>query len=288
MGLSRRNFFKGLCAVAGLAGAGVLLGAKKSSAFKDSPVGRKEVGVEWLGHGSFVFTSCKGLRILLDPWISTNPKCPGKYKLKKAFGKVDLVLWTHGHVDHFMLPDAKAVIAEYSPKVVAPWELNFFIKSQIPEAQTQTFKLGNKGTWADFSGLSIAMVHAEHSSGAQLTGFEGTNRYVGEAVGYVIRFENGLVLYHSGDTALFGDMDFVVKRQYRPHVAILPTGGVFTMGSKEAVVAVETIGPQVAIPEHYGTFPVLEQSPEEFRRLVAEKCPGVECLCLEPGKPVKI
>lgn len=247
-----------------------------------------KIQVEWLGHGSFIFTSCKGKRIVLDPWISTNPMCPGKYKKTESFEKIDFVLWTHGHVDHFMLPDAEKIIKMYNPKVIAPWELNFFIKAEIPEADTQTFTLGNKGAWADFDGIQIAMTAAEHSSGAQLTGFQGTNKYVGEPIGYLIKFENGLTLYHSGDTALFGDMKTVIGEYYKPDVAILPIGGVFTMGPEEAAVAVGMIQPKVVIPEHYATFPVLVQSADEFSALMKEKNPTVKTLVLKPGKPAEL
>ena len=134
---------------------------------------------------------------------------------------VDLVLWTHGHVDHFMLDDAKDIVAQYKPKVVAPWELNFFIKAEIPEANCQIFVLGNKGATADFDGVKVTMVEAFHSSGAQLTGFKGTNRFVGEAVGYILEFENGLKIYHSGDTSLMGDMKSIIGDFHKPDIAIL-------------------------------------------------------------------
>jgi hypothetical protein len=89
-------------------------------------------------------------------------------------------------VDHFMLEDAKVLMADYQPKIVAPWELNFFIKSEIPAADCGTFTLGNKGCSTDFLVVKITMLEASHSAGAQLTGFEGTNRFVGEAVGYIL------------------------------------------------------------------------------------------------------
>ena len=249
MKMSRRRFMKGLGAVAGVSGL-VRLGTAHAA---DTPSGRTipkgNVGIEWLGHGSFLFVSHAGKKILLDPWISTNPKCPGKYRKIDGFKSVDFILWTHGHVDHFMLSDAKDLIARYKPKIVAPWELNFFIKSEIPEANCQTFTLGNKGSTSDFDGVKIGMVEAFHSAGAQLTGFEGTNRFVGEAVGYLLEFENGLKVYHAGDTSLMGDMKTVIGDFYKPDVAILPIGGVFTMGPEEAAYACSLIKPKIAIPD---------------------------------------
>jgi L-ascorbate metabolism protein UlaG (beta-lactamase superfamily) len=288
MKVSRRQFFKGLGAAMGMVGLQGFLKGEIAHAAQKKPSREGKVGIEWLGHGSFLFTSCKGRKILLDPWTSTNPKCPGRYRKKGGFGAVDLILWTHGHVDHFMLPDAKELAADYRPKIVAPWELSFFIKAQIPGANCQTFTLANKGATADFDGIRITMTEAYHSAGAQLTGFEGTNRFVGEAVGYVMEFENGLKVYHSGDTSLMGDMKTIIGDFHRPHIAILPIGGVFTMGPAEAAFACKLIRPEIVIPEHYATFPVLTQNTDTFKQHVNKQAPRVKVLDVKPGVMVEV
>lgn len=286
---SRRQFFKGITAAIGFTGLQYLFNVNgRAHAARKRRVSKGMVGIEWLGHGSFLFTSCQNKKILLDPWISSNPKCPANYKKKGSFGTVDLVLWTHGHVDHFMLTDAKQMIADYGPKVLAPWELSFFIKSEIPGADCQTFALANKGATSDFDGIKITMVEAFHSAGAQLTGFEGTNRFVGEAVGYILEFENGLKIYHSGDTSLMGDMKSIIGDFYKPEVAILPIGGVFTMGPQEAAYACKLIKPQIVIPEHYGTFPALVQDTQSFIRQVKKHNPESKVLDLKPGVRVAV
>jgi len=288
MSVSRRQFFKGVGAAIGMVGLHGFLKGDIAHAVEKKSIGPGKVGIEWLGHGSFLFTSCKGKRILLDPWTSTNPKCPGKYRKKGSFGTVDLILWTHGHVDHFMLPDAKELVADYKPKVVAPWELSFFIKKEIPGANCQTFVLGNKGATADFDGIKVTMTEAFHSAGAQLTGFEGVNRFVGEAAGYIMEFENGRTVYHSGDTSLMGDMKSIIGDFYKPDIAILPIGGVFTMGPNEAAFACKLIRPKIAIPEHYGTFPVLVQSSDGFKKQVRKQAPEVRVLDVKPGVRVEV
>jgi L-ascorbate metabolism protein UlaG (beta-lactamase superfamily) len=288
MKISRRQFFKGmggLIAASGLSRFKPIDSALASDQ-KSSRIGK--VGITWLGHGSFLFTTVKGRKILLDPWIKTNPKCPVIYRKHGSFGRVDLILWTHGHVDHFMLPDAKELIAQYKPKVVAPWELSFFIKSQIPETNCQTFSLANKGATTDFDGIKITMTEAFHSAGAQLTGFEGVNRFVGEAAGYIIEFENGFTIYHSGDTSLMGDMKYIIGDYYRPDMAILPIGGVFTMGPQEAAFACKLIRPRFVIPEHYATFPVLTQSADEFVNALQHYAPETKAMVVTPGDEIMI
>ena len=288
MKISRRQFFKGLGGLMIASGLSHFKITDSVMAAESKPIGQGKVGITWLGHGSFLFTSVKGRKILLDPWIKTNPKCPTKFRKDGVFGSVDLILWTHGHVDHFMMPDAKDLIAQYKPKVVAPWELSFFIKAQIPEANCQTFTLANKGATADFDGIKITMTEAFHSAGAQLTGFEGVNRFVGEAAGYIIEFENGFKVYHSGDTSIMGDMKYVIRDYYKPDVAILPIGGVFTMGPKEAAFAVKLISPRYAIPEHFGTFPVLVQSADGFVKEAKHYAPKTKTIVIKPGEEIKI
>lgn len=288
MKVSRRGFLKGMGGLMAAGGFSCLRGTGAADAAEIKPPAEGTVGITWLGHGSFLFESVKGKHILLDPWIKTNPKCPVIFREKAALGNVDLVLWTHGHVDHFMLSDATEIIAQYHPKVVAPWELSFFIKSQIPEADCQTFTLANKGATADFDGIKVTMTEAYHSAGAQLTGFEGVNRFVGEAAGYVIEFENGFKIYHSGDTALMGDMKTIIGEYYRPHLAILPIGGAYTMGPKEAAFACKLINPKYVIPEHYGTFPILVQSPEIFLRELKHRAPQTKPLVISPGERIGV
>ncbi len=245
----------------------------------------KKIEIEWLGHGTILITSIKGTKILIDPWISTNPSCPGKYKDYKVLEGLDLVLYTHGHVDHFMLKDAQAVVEKYNPKVIAQWELSFLIKKYIPQVDIQTFVLGNMGSWSQYNGLKIAMVGALHSSGAQMTGMDNTdNAYSGTSVGYMLEFENGYRLYHSGDTGLMSDFKLVIGDFYRPDIAILPIGSVFTLGPEEAAYACKMMSISDVIPIHYKSFPVLTQDAGKLRQYLKKYNSQTKIHILEPGK----
>jgi L-ascorbate metabolism protein UlaG (beta-lactamase superfamily) len=288
MKMTRSQFLRLLGRMAVAFGITLPAFAAEPHASETSVKRKGKIRIEWLGHGSFKFTSVNGRVILMDPWLKTNPVCPNRYKEKRGFQRVDLILWTHGHVDHFMLPDAIALINDYSPKIISPWELSFFIKGEIPAADTQTFYLANKGATANFDSIKITMVEAYHSAGAQLTGFTGNNKFVGEAVGYIIEFENGFKVYHAGDTSLMGDMKYIIGDYYSPDLAILPIGGVFTMGPREAAYACKLIRSRYVIPEHYATFPVLTQNADEFVREAKRYQPGIETLVLKPGEEIKI
>ncbi|MCC6264393.1 MAG: MBL fold metallo-hydrolase, partial [Bryobacterales bacterium] len=102
----------------------------------------------------------------------------------------------------------------------------------------------------------------------------------GEAAGYIIELPDGRRIYFAGDTSVFGDMR-LIARLYDPDLAILPIGDLYTMGPKEAAVAVEFLGVKRVIPMHYGTFPPLAGTPEALRDLVGS---DVEVLELAPGK----
>jgi L-ascorbate metabolism protein UlaG (beta-lactamase superfamily) len=89
--------------------------------------------------------------------------------------------------------------------------------------------------------------------------------------------------YHAGDTAVFGDMR-LIGELYQPDIALLPIGGHFTMGPREAALAVDLLGVKQVLPIHYGTFPILAGTPEELRaELRARRLASVTVHELEPG-----
>jgi L-ascorbate metabolism protein UlaG (beta-lactamase superfamily) len=59
-----------------------------------------KVEVLWLGQATFKITTPGGKVIVIDPFLTGNPKTPAEYKDLAKLGKVDLILVTHGHSDH--------------------------------------------------------------------------------------------------------------------------------------------------------------------------------------------
>lgn len=88
-------------------------------------------------------------------------------------------------------------------------------------------------------------------------------------------------MYFAGDTCVFGDMG-LIRRIYEPEVAVLPIGDLYTMGPREAAVALELLGVRRCVPCHYGTFPALHGTPAELQELA----PDVEILAPGPGETV--
>jgi L-ascorbate metabolism protein UlaG (beta-lactamase superfamily) len=230
------------------------------------------VGFTWLGHGGYRFDSAEGKRVYVDPWLE-NPKFP---ESERDLERVDVLVLTHGHNDH--IANAVDICKQHSPKVVAIFELAGWLESQGAAGASE---LGmNKGGTVDVDGIKFTMTDALHSSGF---GGEDGITYLGEAAGYVIEFENGLKVYCAGDTAVFGDMQ-LIGRLHAPDVAVLPIGDHFTMGPRQAALALELLGTKRCIPVHWGTFGLLTGTPDALR----EQASGVEILEAEPGQTIQL
>ena len=223
----------------------------------------------WLGHSTFLFTSPGGKRLLIEPWVASNPACP---EPAKKIGALDLMLITHGHSDH--AADAVSIARATGAHVIANYEVCLWLEGKGIQ---HTVPMGQGGT-VTVGDIAITMVHAVHGSSAIE---DGRVVYLGQAAGFVIRFEDGLTVYFAGDTDIFGDMR-LIGELYHPTIAFLPIGDRFTMGPIAAARAAELLGVRQVVPMHYGTFPFLTGTVAEFRQLVEPK--GVEVLELRPGE----
>jgi L-ascorbate metabolism protein UlaG (beta-lactamase superfamily) len=230
----------------------------------------KGTRITWLGHATVLVTTAKGTNILIDPFITQNPKYPKDFVLPS---KIHYILLTHGHGDH--ISDVAPVAAKHGSTVVAIYELAAYVASRSV-ANTIGMNLG--GT-VQLDDVAATMVEARHSAGAQ---DEHGTHYVGVAAGYVLTITDGPVLYHAGDTAVFGDMN-LIRERYRPEVAMLPIGGHFTMGPKEAALAARYLAPDIVLPLHFGTFPPLKGTPEELAALVDA---SIQVVQWKPGESI--
>ncbi len=258
MALVRTNLLK-LCAVSLLALALILPGVPSAQQ------GGK-VEVLWLGQAAFKITSPGGKVIVIDPFLVNNPKTPAEYKNLDKLGHVDLILVTHGHGDH--VGDVKDLAAKTKAKVYGPAGLIATLVDLGWISGEQGVRFGKGGKVQPLGPqITITQVRAEHSSEVTVTDpatKKSTTHPGGEPAGFIIELENGFKLYHMGDTGLFGDMKLIAD-YYKPDLVLMPIGGHFVMDPKDAAYATkEWLKPKFVIPIHYGTFPVLKGTPQEY------------------------
>jgi L-ascorbate metabolism protein UlaG (beta-lactamase superfamily) len=238
---------------------------------KSSGSKKEKMKVTWFGHSAFLLQSPGGKSVLVDPWLE-NPKAP---PAAKELTTVDLILVTHGHSDH--VGETIRIAERTQAQVVSIHEISLYFQKQGVVGA-----LGmNKGGTLSIDGLRVTMVDAKHSSGLEVGGIVVPG---GEPAGFIIEFENGFRAYHAGDTSVFGDMK-IIAELYKPSLAILPIGGLYTMDPREAAYACKLLKPKHVVGMHYGTFPVLAGTPAELKKHLPASMRKI-VVELQPGQPV--
>ncbi len=225
----------------------------------------------YLGHSTVRCELVSGEVVLIDPWVMHNPSCPDELA---DFERIDAMLITHGHFDH--IGDAVELARRHTPRVVVA---NFETCSWLESKGVENCSGMNTGGSQDVLGMKVTMVRADHSCGIL---DDGELVYGGSAGGYVVRLPSGFTFYHAGDTALFSDMQLIAEL-YRPELAFLPIGDLFTMDPAQAARACRYLGAQTVVPIHWGTFPALTGTPEQLEQACGDL--GVNCRIhrLDPG-----
>jgi L-ascorbate metabolism protein UlaG (beta-lactamase superfamily) len=223
----------------------------------------------WLGHASFRLDTSGGKRVYIDPFLNGNPKCP-ENELEPE--RADIIALTHGHGDH--VGDTVAIAQKHGSTVVALVELAGWLgKNGVDEGKLRN---PNKGGTEHVDGVRITLVNAFHSGSAP----DGS--YAGEPSGLVVETEDGKSIYFAGDTCVFGDMQ-LIGRIYHPDVAVIPIGDHFTMGPREASVAMELLGVKRVVPCHWGTFGLLTGTPDQL-----DVPAGVTVEHMDPGESITV
>ena len=237
-----------------------------------------ETTFTWYGHSCFEVRTPGGKTILIDPFFA-NPRSP---RTADSIESCDLMLVTHGHFDH--MGDAVALASRLRPAWPCMHEMSLWLARRLPGGADAAVGM-NKGGTFETDGIRVTMTHADHSAGDWNPAGE-TTLYLGDPVGFVVELENGFRFYFAGDTSAFSEMAFI-RELHAPQLAFLPIGGHFTMGPREAAIAVGLLGVEDVVPIHYGTFPILAGTPDQLRVALDERgIDGVRIHAPEPGGAV--
>ena len=232
--------------------------------------------ITWYGHSAFRI-EVGGAVILIDPFLTT-PTWKNGWE-GPAEGATHVLL-THGHNDH--IGDTLAILKKTGAMLVANFEVCMHLVGK--GADGTKINPGNFGGTVDCGGFTTTFVPAWHSS--SFGNEDGSNVYLGNPAGLVLHFPDDKTLYHMGDTDIFGDMA-LINELHEPAIGLVPIGDRFTMGGAVAALACRRFfNFEMVIPCHFGTFPMLDSSPEKF--VSGMEGAGAKVLTPAPGEVVAV
>jgi len=229
--------------------------------------------ITWLGHAGFrieVVYNDAPYVIYVDVWLE-NPKYPEEWKVKGTPDDADLILVTHGHMDHSAsAPALLAASSKHNCAIISIYEIGLFYQTVHKIDPSKTLSMNKSGT-KDLGWCKITMVSADHSSSCGM--HQGNIFDGGAAAAFVIRLPQygDISIYHGGDTGVFLDMQ-LINELYRPTHLLMPIGGNFTMGPEEAAHACKFFtNARVVIPMHFLTHALVAGTFEDFVYHLSQK-----------------
>ena len=237
------------------------------------------IKIDFLGHASFRF-EVDGTVVYFDPWLDDNPACSLKLADVK---KADVVIATHGHVDH--IGDSFQIAKQTGATFVSNYEMCSVAEAAagiVMDEQSLTLNPGGTGR---VKNVQITLVQAHHSLSLMYGDVPQDHYYRPDSAvtGVILSFDNGVTLYDTADTALFSDMQ-LIGQMFGPQIAIMPVGGKYGMDIKAGVRAASYIRPEVVIPCHYDTWPNQAADIEKMQMLAECFCPNTKIVKVKPGQ----
>jgi L-ascorbate metabolism protein UlaG (beta-lactamase superfamily) len=206
----------------------------------------------WFKQSAYLYRG-DGLTLYIDPWGVTTPD------------PADVIVITHAHFDHFEPEDIE--------KIRKP-DTKFFAPHDVAKELSGDVTAVRDGDTFEANGIRGTVVPAYNIVEARLDSHPKANGWVG----YVLKVADA-TYYHAGDTDHLPELSAI-----RASVAFLPVSGdPYTMSPAEAGALARDIGPELAVPMHYG---FVEQAGTESNaeRFVKEAEP-IKVEILKPENP---
>ena len=221
------------------------------------------MNIRWLGHASFLVQT-QGKSVLIDPWFQKTPeRLVPPAATVMSLPKIDVILITHEHFDHWNASEVEAIAGRNFSQVLAPSQvvsqLNLPPRLKINVSAGESFNL---------EGLDFTVTQASHPQSTYPVGF--------------VLSDGQKSVYHAGDT-----YDFAGLSRINADAALLPIGGTYTMDVLSAVTALKKVRAKYGVPMHYDTFKNIRADPDEFAKRVKEHTKSA-AIKLSPGEAVEI
>src|SRR5262249_1153618 len=222
------------------------------------------VRIRYLGH-SCVAIEAEGKHLLIDPFLTGNPKAAAKADEVRA----DFILVSHGHGDH--LGDTIPIAKRTGATVICNYEISEWLQKQgVKNVHGQQHGGGHQ-----FPFGRVKLTLAFHGSALP----DGSNG--GNPCGFLFTFHDGKKVYDAADTGLFGDMRLIGEEGL--DLAIVPIGDNSTMGPGDAIRAVKLLQPKQVLPIHYNTFDLIAQDAAAWANRVRQETQA-QPVVLRPGE----
>jgi L-ascorbate metabolism protein UlaG (beta-lactamase superfamily) len=205
-------------------------------------------GFTWFRQSAYRYQD-DGLVLYIDPWEAEGPQA-------------DVILITHAHADHYQ-PDEIERLRGDGTQLVAPHDIARELSGEVTPVAP--------GDSVEVAGVRIQAVPAYNIAEERLEAHPKANNWVG----YVLTLGDH-TYYHAGDTDHVPELDSV-----RANVSFLPIGGTYTMEAEEAGGLARAIGPDLAVPMHYG---FVVGSPADADRF-ADAAKPVTVRTMDPVRP---
>jgi L-ascorbate 6-phosphate lactonase len=243
------------------------------------------IACAWLGQAGYLLKAHSGLTVMIDPYFSDDGE--EQDGLKRLFAapittdelQPDVLLVSHGHLDHFDAPTIRAFALAGRTTLFAP-----------PSCTSRALGLG----WPPAKLRSLEPAQSVTKRGCRVTATFARHT-LPDAIGFGIDID-GLRLWHSGDTEYDEHLRSLAGQKI-DIALICINGGGGNMNAHEAALLAWQIKPRVVVPMHYGLWaaedyryrgaaPDATPDPGIFVRTLAMLSPRPRIRTLEVGRPV--